>query len=275
MYGTSQESVADNGAIILTIPDAPLSVANLPLITSGSQIGVIWSEGAMNGGAEVLDYKVWSDQATDTFIDVGTGITATQFTITSLIAGNTYKIKVQARNIYGYSADSEVVSILAAQIPDQPSAPTTEFQTTQVEISWTAPFDQGSAITGYKVVIALSDAVTFSEEITDCDMSSDPSTSCVIPVQSLKAQPYSLNWGTDVYAKVTAINTYGVSAESDAGNGATIITNPDAPTTLAEDYSQRTATSLTITWVEGPTNGGSQVLDFVISSASGTISPVF
>ena len=106
-------------------------------------------------------------------------------------------------------------------------------------------------------------------------MSSDPSTSCVIPVQSLRAQPFSLEWGADVYAKVTAINIYGVSTESDAGNGATIITNPDAPTTLAEDYSQRTATSLTITWVEGPKDGGSDVLDYTISSASGTVCPVF
>jgi hypothetical protein len=34
-----------------------------------------------------------------------------------------------------------------------------------------------------------------------------------------------------------AINSYGDSEVSIAGNGAIILTNPDAPTTLSEDYS--------------------------------------
>lgn len=78
------------------------------------------------------------------------------------------------------------------------------------------------------------------------------------------AIPYSLPWGADVYAKVIAINIYGMSEISDAGNGAAIITNPDAPVTLAEDYSLRTATSLSLTWLEGAANGGSPVLDYQI-----------
>ena len=43
--------------------------------------------------------------------------------------------------------------ILAAQIPDKPLAPTTTFDRTTVKITWAAPFEQGSPITGYQVFI--------------------------------------------------------------------------------------------------------------------------
>jgi len=46
-----------------------------------------------------------------------------------------------------------------------------------------------------------------------------------------------LPWGSSIYAKVIAINYYGASVESDAGNGAIILTYPDAPVSVAEDYS--------------------------------------
>lgn len=51
----------------------------------------------------------------------------------------------------------------------------------------------------------------------------------------LRASPFSLNWGDSVYAKVQATNIKGVSEESDAGNGAKIVTSPDAPSNLQED----------------------------------------
>ncbi len=76
-----------------------------------------------------------------------------------------------------------------------------------------------------------------------------------------------MSWGSSIYAKVTAFNLYGSSLESESGNGAIILTNPDAPVNLVEDYSQRTATSLGFTWAQGVKNGGSDVLDFTVSIA--------
>jgi hypothetical protein len=55
-------------------------------------------------------------------------------------------------------------------------------------------------------------------------------------------------WGSSVYAKVIAINVYGKSAQSESGNGAIIITYPDAPLEFIENYSLRTATNLGFTW---------------------------
>jgi hypothetical protein len=100
------------------------------------------------------------------------------------------------------------------------------FEYPNVKFSWSAPFDQGSPITGYKVLVKQSDGF-FREETTSCNMATDPSLYCLIPVVTLTASPYSLSWGTDVYAKVIAKNAYGSSIESLPGNGDKVITSPN------------------------------------------------
>ncbi len=68
---------------------------------------------------------------------------------------------------------------------------------------------------------------TYTSDLIDCDMSSSTATVCTIPVTALRASPFSLAWGTSVYAKIVAKNVYGSSLESSAGNGALITTTPD------------------------------------------------
>jgi hypothetical protein len=46
-----------------------------------------------------------------------------------------------------------------------------------------------------------------------------------------------LAWGTEVYAKVSASNIYGNSGLSLAGNGGILVSVPDAPVNLDENYS--------------------------------------
>jgi hypothetical protein len=101
-------------------------------------------------------------------------------------------------------------------------------------------------------------------------MIADTSLSCEVLVSTLKTAPYLLNWGSGVYAQVKAINAYGSSVVSLAGNGAIIITNPDAPVSFIEDYPQRSATILGLTWTEGAFNGGVGVLDYQINYDQGT-----
>jgi len=105
-----------------------------------------------------------------------------------LTEGSTYQFKVEARNAYGFSVFSNTVSILAAQIPDQPfPAPTTTWIPDNVIVSWSIPDSGGSPITGYKVYLRQNDNVTYSTDLADCDVTTSPqSTSCTIPVQSLR-----------------------------------------------------------------------------------------
>ena len=86
------------------------------------------------------------------------------------------------------------------------------------------------------MVVITNDGVTYTSENNSCDMTSSTATTCSIPVSELKNLPFSLDWGTSVYAKVSAINEYGSSELSIEGNGAVITTNPDQPTNLQEVY---------------------------------------
>jgi hypothetical protein len=81
---------------------------------------------------------------------------------------------------------------------------------------------------------------------------------------------FQLPWGSGVHAKVVAYNLYGDSLESAVGNGAIILTNPDAPVNLAETIASRSATSITFSWELGTANGGAAVLDYRVSTDQST-----
>jgi hypothetical protein len=61
------------------VPDAPVSLLNNPTITSDTTIRFTWSAGASDGGSPVLDYNVWYDQASDSFIELATLVTNTNY----------------------------------------------------------------------------------------------------------------------------------------------------------------------------------------------------
>jgi hypothetical protein len=108
--------------------------------------------------------------------------------VTGLSQGNYYKFKVQSRNAYGYCGEhglssefSEELIVLAAQIPDVPTAATTEFipQSTSpiedfqlygdlVKASWTAPDARGSPISAYTVYFRAADG-SFLTLLDECD----------------------------------------------------------------------------------------------------------
>jgi hypothetical protein len=97
-----------------------------------------------------------------------------------------------------------------------------------------APDDGGSPITAYFIEIQGVDGEWFEEE-TYCDGRQAgimAATSCTFAILVLKAEPYSQPWGVEIYARVTAINVYGSSLTSDAGNNAIILTVPDKPVNL-------------------------------------------
>jgi hypothetical protein len=92
----------------------------VPAITTAYQIGLVWTEGAYNGGSVVLDYElVYKDQASsDDYVIWDAANTALATTVTGLTPSHIYLFKVRARNIVvyngGYSDYHEPVAILAA-----------------------------------------------------------------------------------------------------------------------------------------------------------------
>ena len=159
------------------------------------------------------------------------------------------------------------MTILAAQTPAQPAAPVTTWVPDDVIVTWVAPDDGGSPITGYTVSFIHSDSLTYSTETTHCDMSSSTEVTCTVPVTALRAEPFNLDWGTSVYTKVIATNLYGDSLVSEAGNGAVITTTPDVPTNVAEVYEQRTKSTLGLSWVAPVFTGGAVIEDYRVNIA--------
>jgi hypothetical protein len=169
-YGVSDESEVGGGALIQLVPDAPVNLQNDELETLDDRIGITWDDGPSNGGTPIIDYEVWIDQAADDWIALADSLVEREYIATSLYSGQTYQLKVRARNSVGYGDFSLPISILAAQVPDMPLPPTTSIKDRwEVVIDWTAPYSGGSPITSYVVEIRTSDRSIFAEDLADCD----------------------------------------------------------------------------------------------------------
>jgi hypothetical protein len=56
------------------VPDAPIDLTDDTPNTSATQISFTWNDGASDGGAAVIDYRIYYDQSTDTWIELDTAI---------------------------------------------------------------------------------------------------------------------------------------------------------------------------------------------------------
>jgi hypothetical protein len=116
-FGGSEFSEVGGGAFIYTNPDAPVGLAEVIANRTPTSISIVWTAGPANGGTEVLDYRLSFDQGSDDFLVLEEVVNSLTFTATSLQAGTIYKFKLEARNIYGYSAFSETLEVLCAAAP--------------------------------------------------------------------------------------------------------------------------------------------------------------
>jgi len=75
-YGVSEISPVDNGAIILTIPDTPIKFVENQEFKTPTTIGLSWQKPiSVNGGTDILDYRINYDQGTGSFVMLAQGIT--------------------------------------------------------------------------------------------------------------------------------------------------------------------------------------------------------
>jgi hypothetical protein len=104
-----------------------------------------------------------------------------------------------------------------------------------VIVTWSAPTNTGGAsVDSYIIKFRTSDGTTYVESEAACDGSNlliVGQRTCTIPQAQFTTTPFNLAWGSSVYANVIAVNLAGSSVQSLNGNGATILTIPDSPTT--------------------------------------------
>jgi len=217
----------------------------MPEITAGDD----------EGGSPITSYALYwngggaSTTYTELIGETSANMVRTFFKNSGITPSETYKFKYKVKNIYGFSGESPILTVLAAKEPDAPAFPSTTLIGTDVTIDWAVPANvHGDAVIKYSVLIKSSTGDWY-EDLTDCDMSLSASTDCTIPMLTFSQSPFNLPEGALIEAKVAAGNTIGYgpySTENTAGE--TVLTVPQAPATPTNG-ALTSHTQIEIDWV--------------------------
>ena len=220
-----------------TVPGAPTS---LTATASGTTtINLSWTAPADNGGSPITGYRIevspngtssWTNRVADT------GTTTTTYAHTGLSAGTTRHYRVSAINATGTGAasntDNATTDDAATTVPGAPTSLTaTASGTTTINLSWTAPADNGgSAITGYRIEVSPNGTSSWSNRVADTG-----TTTTTYAHTGLSA-------GTTRHYRVSAINATGTGAASSTDNATTGTTTDTGPLTLTVEAVEDTVT---------------------------------
>jgi hypothetical protein len=94
------------------------------LFSTDSTIKVQWLPlfGAETGNSVILTYNLYWDRGSSEWEEL-TDSLRTDWQVTGLTGGVSYKFKVRANNIYGYGIFSEEYTVEAADVPGRPELP--------------------------------------------------------------------------------------------------------------------------------------------------------
>ncbi|MDE1811903.1 MAG: fibronectin type III domain-containing protein [Thaumarchaeota archaeon] len=134
---------------------------------SSSQINLSWSAPSNNGGSPVIGYMIersTDDGSTWNTIVSNTGSTSTTFSDTGLVHSTTYTYQVSAINSAGMSVPSNTASATTLNtVPSVPTGLTATAKLLKINLSWTAPSDNGGTpITGYMIERSTDNGSTWS-----------------------------------------------------------------------------------------------------------------
>ena len=225
------------GTITVTVtgkPDAPTNVQAEAVGTSGAR--VTFSAPTSNG-SPITGYRLYD--ATGTKVaDCG----STVCVVSGLTVGRSYTYTVTAVNAVGESAHSASSSVTISGAPSQPARPSVTAGNTTIDVSWSAPADNGSPITGYTVT-----ASTANGPAASCSTTGGGDTSCTLS---------GLRNGQDYTVTVVARNAKGDSPASSGAQATPTAprVGPDQPAiTNGNTIQQRDGNGalLTITWSLG------------------------
>ena len=152
---------------------------------------------------------------------------------------------MRAANSVGSSGWSDSANAAPEDKPAQPAAPTLTYGDQSLDVSWTAPADNGQAISGYGVQYRACTATDSDTTVLTCatnptwgawtdrsgETNSDTATSATVT---------GLTNGTAYQVRVRASNSVGDSAWSDESTRKTpTAQKPDAPTAPTLSYSDQ------------------------------------
>ncbi len=232
-----------------TIPSEP---RNLQAFAGNSQITLIWTAPAFNGGSPIINYSIYqgSTSGGETFLkDVDNVLFCT---IASLVNGETYFYRISAKNAAGEGPQSTEASATPVTVPGAPIGLSAIIGNEQITLMWLAPEDDGGfQITNY----------TIHRGIT-----SDSKTFLITLGNVLTYTDTGLTSGVTYFYTVTAMNAVGYGPTS-IEVSATSASTPWIPLNLQTSAFWNTTTGagyILLTWTEPAENGGSPVSNYRI-----------
>jgi Ca2+-binding RTX toxin-like protein len=241
-----------------SVPPGAPSIAS---VTGGNtRATVTWTEPTV-GRRSVQGYRVkvidTTDPATEALREAGPG--ATSLTVSPLTNGHVYRFQVQAWNSAGDSEFS-TLSQRVTPAPEVPAAPRPVTATpgnTRATVDWTAPDNNGSDITGYRVRV-LNAA---GNQVGAVRSTSGDVTRLVVD---------GLVNGNTYWMQVWAVNGVGAGARTES-RGVTPASVPGAP--RIGTASPRDSAVL-VRWSAPGSNGGAAVTAYrirVLNGAGGQV----
>jgi predicted RNA-binding protein with TRAM domain len=243
-----------------TVPGPPRNLTATPADVSAV---VTWLAPTDPGGSSITSYKV---TAADSTLASRGGQTcswtsgALSCTTTGLTNGDSYTFTATATNSLGTGVASSASSAILPAVT-APAAPTGLKATpgnTTAALSWTAPANGGSAITGYNVYEGTA--------------SGGENYSAAVNGTLLSGTTYSvtgLTNGTTYYFTVKAVNTVGSSAASNEAwaTPATTTVVPGAPTSVVATAGDNSAM---VSWASPSSAGSSNITGYSVTAADAT-----
>ncbi len=228
-----------------TVPSKP----SPSLIPADQKITASWTA-PDDGGSDITGYTVRYKKTNDTNWTTSSSQTGTSYDIGSLTNGTEYEVQVQATNVAGGSGYSDSTKATPRTVPSKPAAPTLTGGDQKLSVSWTAPNNGGSAITGYTVRHRATDTENWTTSSSQTGLSYEIA---------------DLTNGTEYEVQVQATNAAGDSGYSDSAE-AKPKTAPSKPTPALTPGDQK----LTATW-SPPSNGGPAIIFYKVRHrAAGT-----
>jgi hypothetical protein len=234
-------------------PSVPTSFATSSL--TGTSVNFSWAAPSFNGGSVITGYYF---QKYDTVANATTSTFYASTTLATssagLISGRAYRFSVSAVNAVGTSSPS----VINQTMPTVPSTPTSFATSSPVvynsaSLTWVAPSNGGSAITGYYFEVVTGGSTTTSALLSSATFSTTTALS-----------------GSTAYTfYVSAVNIVGTSTPATIS-----LTTPGAPTAPTAPTSFATSsvtyTTIGLTWAAPSSNGGSAVTGYYFQQFNGS-----
>ena len=217
--GTATVTVTITVTDVNEVPGQPAAPSVSATSGSTTSLDVSWTA-PTNTGPDIDNYDLrYREGTSGGWTNSPQNVTATVTTIGSLDAGTSYQVQVRATNAEGDSgwslSGSGTTDAAGSTAPDPPTDLSANAKgETQIDLSWTAPADNGGeAISGYKVEVSANGTTTWSDLAADT-----ASTDTTYSHTGLAA-------GTTRHYRVSAINSIDTGAASGVAGATTAAAN--------------------------------------------------